>query len=114
MPIARLKLLVLRCRDLEASRRFYEALGLLLTTEQHGSGPIHYSCQLGDVLLELYPGGTCTKALRLGIVVPNVPAATEAIRAHGGHVVLNQSGAEARALVHDPDENTVELSEEPM
>ncbi|HEX2731005.1 MAG TPA: hypothetical protein VHM70_05345 [Polyangiaceae bacterium] len=43
-----LALLVLRCQDLERSRQFYAALGLVFTSEQHGSGPVHY---LIEVLL---------------------------------------------------------------
>jgi len=109
--MTRLNLLVLRCRDIEASRRFYEALGLSLTTEQHGAGPIHYSCQLGALLLELYPGGTSTNSVRLGMVVPSVVAATDAVRALGGRVVQEPSAVHPNAVVRDPDDNSVELSD---
>jgi len=40
-------ILVLRCLDLDTSRRFYEALGLTFTEEQHGKGSIHYACEFG-------------------------------------------------------------------
>ena len=53
--IIALSLIVLRCSDVNASRRFYEALGLSFTTEKHGAGPEHYACRLGDLVLELYP-----------------------------------------------------------
>jgi lactoylglutathione lyase len=109
--MAQLNLLVLRCRDIEASRRFYEAVGLSFTTEQHGSGPTHYSCQLGALLLELYPAGTSTNSVRLGLAVPNVVAATEAVRALGGRVVQEVSTVHASAVVRDPDDNAVELSD---
>lgn len=109
--MARLTLLVLRCRDLEVSRRFYEALGLLLTTEQHGTGPTHYSCQLGVLVLELYPGGTSTNYVRLGIAVSNIAVAIEAIQARGGRVAREPSAQYPTAVVRDPDENAVELSE---
>lgn len=36
-----LSLLVLRAADVERTRGFYEALGLVFTREQHGSGPVH-------------------------------------------------------------------------
>jgi catechol 2,3-dioxygenase-like lactoylglutathione lyase family enzyme len=42
-----LTLVVVRCRDLEQSRRFYQAISLILTAEQHGTGPLHYSNQTG-------------------------------------------------------------------
>ena len=44
--VVELSLVVLRCADLERTRRFYEALGLTLMPEQHGSGPRHYSARL--------------------------------------------------------------------
>ncbi len=48
--------LVLRTKELESLREFYEGLlDISFTPEQHGNGPQHYSYQLGDVLLELYP-----------------------------------------------------------
>ncbi len=48
--------LVLRTGHLEEARDFYEKLlTVSFTPEQHGDGPRHYSYQLGEVLLELYP-----------------------------------------------------------
>jgi len=47
---------VLRSRDLEMTRSFYERLlGAEFQEEQHDHGPKHYSCNLSGVLLELYP-----------------------------------------------------------
>lgn len=48
-------LVVLLCRDLDTSRRSYEALGLRLEVEQLDDGPIHFSCVNRGVVLELYP-----------------------------------------------------------
>ena len=47
-------LIVLKCARLDRSRAFYAALGLQPMPEQHGTGPVHYSCTLGGVVLELY------------------------------------------------------------
>ena len=48
--------LVLRTRHLEPLRDFYEKLlAVSFTPEQHDNGPRHYSYQLGDILVELYP-----------------------------------------------------------
>lgn len=55
MEAIALSLIVLRSGDLEASLAFYSALGLALVEEQHGSGPIHHSCDFGGLVLELYP-----------------------------------------------------------
>ena len=67
----RVTLIVLRCADLERSVAFYAALGLTVTREQHGTGPVHFSCTLDHgVVLELYPrGGRDTSGLRLGLRV---------------------------------------------
>ena len=50
-----LKLLVLRCKDIEKSKEFYEKLKLIFIKEQHGKGPIHYSTSMGNLVIELYP-----------------------------------------------------------
>ena len=55
-PQALFSLVVIRSSCLEAAVSFYGALGLSFVREQHGSGPVHYSCDLGGVVLEIYPG----------------------------------------------------------
>ncbi len=49
-------LMVLRTDNIEASLAFYRAIGLQFQQEQHGSGPIHYSCEIGGTVMEIYPG----------------------------------------------------------
>jgi catechol 2,3-dioxygenase-like lactoylglutathione lyase family enzyme len=86
----RLNLLVLRCRDIVATRAFYEGMGigLLFTQEQHGAGPDHYSAQLdGGLVLELYPAKGDTDNTRLG---------------------FGTGGGNCR-VVEDPDGRNVEL-----
>ena len=55
MVSTRLRTLVLRCQDIDRTQIFYSALGLQFEFEQHGNGPGHYSCDLGGIVLELYP-----------------------------------------------------------
>ena len=50
-----LNLLVLRCKDIEKSKKFYEKLKLVFIKEQHGKGAIHYSTSIGNLVIELYP-----------------------------------------------------------
>ena len=50
-----LNLLVLRCKNIETSKNFYEKLGLKFIKEQHGKGVVHYATYVGQVVLELYP-----------------------------------------------------------
>ena len=47
MPETTLSLMVLRTDNIEAVLAFYQAIGLQFQQEQHGSGPIHYSCEIG-------------------------------------------------------------------
>jgi catechol 2,3-dioxygenase-like lactoylglutathione lyase family enzyme len=49
-------LVVIRAADVQASLTFYGALGLSFVKEQHGSGPVHYFCELGGMVVEIYPG----------------------------------------------------------
>jgi lactoylglutathione lyase len=54
MPVT-VAAIVLSCRDLEASVRFYKAVGLDLKETKHG-GPTHHTCSLGGVHFALYAG----------------------------------------------------------
>ena len=64
----KLTLLVIRCRNLELSRLFYEGLDLKFIQEKHGKGPKHYSTEIDGVVLELYPDQDkyLTENVRLG------------------------------------------------
>src|SRR6185369_2197972 len=106
-----LSLVVVRCRDLERSRQFYQAIGLVLTAEQHGSGPLHYSTKLGTTVLELYPASAEPSNVRLGVAVIDVAAAVESVRAIGGRVDREPTAQLSTAVVRDPDNNPVELSQ---
>src|SRR5262245_15143122 len=107
----RLGYIVLRCGDLGLSRAFYQALGLELVPEQHGRGARHYSCSLGDLVLELYAATEAnTSGLRLGFRVENVSAAVEAARHAGGAIVRVDSGpSPTSAVLRDPDGHEVAL-----
>ena len=97
--------MVLRCSDLERSRAFYEALGFTLTSEQHGSGPRHYSTRVGQTVLELYPDASgSTRGLRLGLRLVDVPAAISAVVEMG--VVLRPGSP---PTIDDPDGHRLEL-----
>jgi catechol 2,3-dioxygenase-like lactoylglutathione lyase family enzyme len=105
---AELSLLVLRCADIDAARRFYEALGLLWREERHEGGPRHYSCRLGATLFELYPAKDgATGRVRLGIATADPDRAAEAAIAAGGRRRDARPGA--GIIVQDPDGNDVEL-----
>jgi catechol 2,3-dioxygenase-like lactoylglutathione lyase family enzyme len=112
VPVS-LSLLVIRCSDLDVSKRFYEALGLALRPEQHQSGPQHWSCQVGETVLELYPTGSSIVApVRLGFHVIDVKTTVDAALASGGRLSGSFDGA--RTVVVDPDGNKIELTPLPV
>src|SRR5436305_3862908 len=85
-----LKLLVLKTRQAERLRAFYESLGVSFTQEKHGDGPPHYAGQLGEVVLEVYPlagDGTADSTTRLGFAVGDLSLVLESLRAAGTPVV---------------------------
>ena len=66
--------IVLNCRNLEKSLSFYQALGLEFQQEQHGKSPVHYSCQIENILLELYPVDRekVNRDTKVGFIVENI------------------------------------------
>jgi predicted enzyme related to lactoylglutathione lyase len=114
-----LSLLVLRAADPTRTRRFYETLGLSFAVEQHETGALHYSCALGETVLEIYPGHEARApeansggATMLGLSVKDVDAACAAATTGGAKIrrVPTGSGAGRRAVLEDPDGRVVELT----
>ncbi len=72
-PLPRLHLLVLRSLDVSKAISFYhQLLGLKFKPEKHRTGPEHYSSQIGDLVLEIYPASAATdvdRTTRLGFEV---------------------------------------------
>ena len=111
----KLEYFVLRCHDLEQSRAFYEAIGLRPVSEQHGKGAQHYACDLGGIVLELYPSsGRASFGVRVGLCVASVSATLEAVRRAGGEIRrVHLDSPRASAVVLDPDGHEIHLTEEP-
>jgi lactoylglutathione lyase len=109
-----LEYIVLRCRDLERARAFYEAVGLHPVREKHGQGAEHYACAIGGAVVERYPlSQKPTSGVRLGLRVPSVAAAVESVRRLGGQVVrLTNDGPSPSAMVLDFDGHEISLSEQ--
>jgi predicted enzyme related to lactoylglutathione lyase len=104
-----LSLIVLRCVDIEAARRFYEAIGLSWQEEQHAGGPRHYSARVGAILFELYPSREAAGGrVRLAFCVADAQQAAEAAVAAGGTRIVGKGQSEA-VVVGDPNGNHVEL-----
>jgi lactoylglutathione lyase len=104
-----LKLLVLKTRQLERVRTFYEALGVSFVEEKHGNGPVHYAGQVGETVLEVYPlagEGSADGTIRLGFAVENLDQVLERVQSGETQVVTS-------VVVRDPDGRAVELQGRP-
>jgi catechol 2,3-dioxygenase-like lactoylglutathione lyase family enzyme len=115
-----LSLLVLRTEDLDRSVRFYRALGLEFAQEQHGDGPVHYACELGETVLELYPArpGSAPErrtagATMIGFRVDSLSQTMHALAELDVAVLTapSQSSTPSRAVVQDPDGRAIEIQE---
>ena len=120
MAQPQLELLVLRTEHMNNSLDFYRALGFELTMEQHGSGPVHYSCQLGKVVMEIYPGKPgvapdrrTSGSTMVGFQVASLDESLKVLEAAGALVLTpaetNSWGR--RAVVQDPDGRAIILNE---
>ncbi len=108
-----LTFVTLRCKDLDATRVFYETLGLETTIVRHRDGTHHYDCKAGDQSVELYPHRRGdSHDLRIGFQVNNLADLLHDLRARGIEVVQTLGVPHVRyAVVRDPDGHTVELRE---
>jgi len=109
-------LLVLRCKDLEVTRRFYEKLGLVFLQEKHDSGPQHYAWDNGGFVLELYPAaeGQSSDNVRIGFSIPLLADLAGNLRHTSDVNIVKQPYATADRLVmllQDPDSRKVEVSQ---
>jgi len=102
-----LSLLVLRCENLEVSKRFFECLGLAFECEKHGVGPLHYAAMAGGTVLELYPstGLSTNDPIRLGFAVESESGTVARLQAMG----LTATECQCGYVVKDHDGRKVEF-----
>lgn len=105
-----INLLVLRCRELEASKRFYELLGFGFVREKHGDGPLHYSSQDAGFVFELYPLRENEQACnsRVGFSVKDIQQVLSQVAITSQH----EFNGKQIYIVRDPDGRSVELREQ--
>lgn len=113
---AHLGLVVIRARDMAASRTFYESLGLTFQEEKHGGGPAHLSSTATGVVFEIYPrrsDADSTSAVRIGFTVESIESVLANVGSAPGAVVTPPKTTQwgRRAVVQDPDGHTIELLE---
>lgn len=108
--------LVLHTNDLQKAVAFYTACGLPLVERRHG-GPAHHTCSLSGVHFALYAHGEGAGSLAaqsgstLGITVPDLQGALNALRKLGAKIVEEPRPRPwgVSAIVEDPDGRKVEL-----
>ena len=115
-----LSAILIYTRNVERLVAFYrDALGMPVEKEEHGAGPVHYGCELGDVHFAIHPGGeelsasTREQRVRLAFAVFSTAELLERLGRHGVsplHPSKNASFAVFTA-VHDPDGNYIEFTE---
>jgi len=104
---------VLRVPDLEQSAQFYRSIGLTLTEERHGDGPLHYSFPLSDgMVCELYPlrsgAQPPTPGIRIGFQVEDCSAVHATMASVGASITPGTTPGSF--VVLDPSGNQVEIS----
>lgn len=109
-----LRLIVLRAADPERTVQFYQALGLELTREQHGSGPVHYACDRGALVFEIYPAQPgqaghepSASTVMLGFEVESLVSVLRALALLGIAVPAAPTGPRVR--IEDPDGRAVDI-----
>jgi lactoylglutathione lyase len=110
-------LVVLKTRQVEQLRHFYQTLGIELAQEQHGKGPVHFSGGVGGVVIEVYPlpddGTPVDASTRLGFAVENLTQIVQALQGIGTKIVTPamMKAWGLQAVVRDPDGRAVEFSQ---
>lgn len=105
----KISLLVIRCQDIEASKDFYQKLGLSFAKEKHGNGPEHYSCEHDGCVFELYPnkGKPPYDNNRLGFKVSALANTINNLTVVSSY----EFAGNTIYVVTDPDGRKVEISE---
>jgi len=103
-----ISLLVIRCKNIEKNKIFYESLGLLFQKEKHGDGLEHYSCEDNHVVFELYSnaGVSPNDNVRLGFKVKNLDEIIKNLEIDSSY----EFSGKRVYIVVDPDGRKVELS----
>jgi len=110
----RLNLLILRCRDIEKARSFYECFDMSFIKHSHGSGPEHYAAEDDAGVFELYPaaGEAASDQTGLGFDEPELAARFARLAELGfSPKPISQTPWGKSFVVRDPDGRRVEVKQ---
>ena len=112
---------ILKTNRLEATVSFYRHLGITLTEEKHGDGPIHFTCKIQGAHFGVYEHGPWTKEERraigqetmIGFEVESISEALSNFTKEELRVMIEPEEVEwgKRCVLLDPDGRPVELNE---
>jgi lactoylglutathione lyase len=112
----KLNLIVLKTTGPAALMQQYEQLGLQFEHHRHGDGPMHYSCEIDGLVLEIYPlPKSLAKAddsLRLGFEVDDLDKMVECLANSDWKMLSKPTEMEwgRQVLLQDRDGRKVELT----
>lgn len=110
-----IRLLVLRTGSPEKTVAFYGLLGFIFDYHKHGNSPYHYTTQIGETILEIYPFAKnqteADKNLRLGFAIDDFDRIINTLKKHQVTFVLEpaQTDFGFMAIIIDPDDRKIEL-----
>jgi predicted enzyme related to lactoylglutathione lyase len=110
-----LKLLVIRSTNPAQLAQFYTQLGCTFEQHRHGKGPLHYSCTIDKMVLEIYPLAKGQVAadpnLRLGFEIEEFEVVLEKLIEQGGTLIQAPYESEFgwMGVVEDVEGRKVEL-----
>lgn len=71
-----INLIVLKVKNIERTRQFYNQFGFVFKSEQHENGHQHYSFNINGLIFKIYPAladlSNLTQNIRLGFQVENL------------------------------------------
>jgi predicted enzyme related to lactoylglutathione lyase len=116
MTLPQMNLVVIRSKDLDRAKEFYEQIGLTFQRHAHGGGPEHLACEMSSFVFEIYPladGHPSTESTRIGFAVPNVDGLMGRLAASGATIQRQPKDSPwgRRAVVRDFDNHLVELTQ---
>lgn len=110
-----LNLIVLYSSNIKRLRSFYQSLGLKFVEEKPENSSRYYACQLGSLVLELYPARRqrqpSARGAVIGFDVDNLDALMEHVEKEYVHRVPKQSPYVRTAYLYDPDGRKVIVQE---
>ncbi|MFK7980067.1 MAG: TonB family protein [Saprospiraceae bacterium] len=114
----KIKLIVVRTKDIELLANFYQKLGIQFQYHRHGKGPFHYSADLEGTIFEIYPllknQAQADHTLRLGLEVEKLDALIPTLEKANIKILKAPTFAEFGyfAIIQDLDGRKIELKEE--